>query len=461
MGRGGCHEQYCASPRVRQRGLHRLRTCIYLPARQVKVVRIFIALFNDVYCLHCMDGIFIGFYDPVTHATQAGESHTFFRRQHVKNIFSRFTASLALVGAQAIASAQPIPIAGLVELSGSGATAGTNFDNGVRLAIKEINAAGGTAGRKFEYTAWDTQTQPGVAKSLAAKAVDLGVPLVIGPVFSGSILVSMNETRRAEIPNIIGGEAAQITQQGNPYVFRSSFTQAAAMPKVVRYIADSVKARSVAVIYVNNDFGKGGRDAITREFQAAGIKVTADISTEPGQLDFSSAVLKAKQSQAEALFIYTNEEESARALKELRKQGYDKPIIGESTLANDKVIELAGDAANGVIAHVGLTPDAPNPTVQAFSQRFQTEYKFKPDHNAMKGYTGMHAAKAIFDKVGKIDAKAFAAAMHTAVISAKDYPGVLFDVRYDAKGDLDRESFIVKVINGRAQVIETLKPVAR
>ena len=148
-------------------------------------------------------------------------------------------------------------------------------------------------------------------------------------------------------------------------------------------------------------------------------------------------------------------------LKELRKQGYDKPIIGETRLANDKVIELAGDAANGVVAHVGLTADAPNATVQAFARKYQAEYKTKADHNAMKGYTGMHAAKAIFDKIGKIDSKAFAAAMHGASISAKDYPGVLFDVKYDDKGDLDRESFIVKIVAGKAQVIETLKPASK
>ena len=145
-------------------------------------------------------------------------------------------------------------------------------------------------------------------------------------------------------------------------------------------------------------------------------------------------------------------------MKELRKQGYDKPVVGETTLANDKVIELAGDAANGVVAHVGLTPDAPNATVVAFAKNYLAEYKSKADHNAMKGYTGMHAAKAIFDKVGKIDPKAFAAAMKNASISAKDYPGVLFDVRYDDKGDLDRESFFVKVSGGKAEVATVLKP---
>ena len=375
----------------------------------------------------------------------------------MRNFIRRGLLAATLVASGAVL-AQPIPIAGLAELSGAGATAGTNFNNGVKLAIKEINATGGLFGRQLAYTASDTQTQPGVARALAAKAADDNVPLVIGPVYSGSILVSMNETRRAEIPNIIGGEAATITQQGNPYVFRCSFTQVSAMPKVARYLKESVKANSVAVVYVNNDFGKGGRDMIIKALEANGTKVVADISTDQAQVDFSGVVLKAKQSKADALFVYLNEEESARMLKELRKQSYDKPVVGETTLVNDKVIELAGDAANGVIGHVGLTADAPNPSVQAFARKYEAVYKIKHDHNAMKGYTGMHAAKAIYDKVGKLDPKAFAKTMHGASISAKTHPGVLFDTRYDDKGDLDRESFFIKVVNGKPQVIETLKP---
>ena len=123
-----------------------------------------------------------------------------------------------------------MPIVGLVELSGTGATAGTNFDNGVKLAVKEINAAGGILGRKIQYTSMDTQSAPQTAKALAQKAVDEKAYVVMGPVFSGSFIVSMAETKRAEIPNFTGGEAANITQQGNPYVFRTSFTQSTAMP---------------------------------------------------------------------------------------------------------------------------------------------------------------------------------------------------------------------------------------
>ena len=365
---------------------------------------------------------------------------------------------LSVAGA-ALAQQGPVTIVGLMELSGTGATAGTNFDNGVKLAVKEINAAGGILGRKIEYTTMDTQSAPQTAKALAQKAVDQSAYVVMGPVFSGSFIVSMAETKRAEIPNFTGGEAANITQQGNPYVFRTSFTQSTAMPKLARYIKDTVKAKSVAMIWVNNDFGKGGRDSMAKALEAQGIKVAADISTDPGQVDFSAAVLKAKQSNADALFVYTNEEESARALRELKKQGYDKPIIGETTLTGQKVIELAGDAANGAVAHVGLTVDAPQPAIKAFDEKFQKEYKYKSDHNGMKGYSGMYVVKAITEKIGKFDGKAFAKAMHGATIRVKDVPGVLLDVHFDDNGDLDRESFLVKVVGGKQVVTETLPPV--
>jgi hypothetical protein len=107
----------------------------------------------------------------------------------------------------------------------------------------------------------------------------------MGPVFSGSIIVSMAETRAAETANFTGGEAAGITQQSNP-------------------------------------------------------------------------------------------------------------IIGETVLTSQKVVEPAGEAANGAVARVGLTADAPQPLIKKFSDAFQAEYKSKSDHNGLKGYSGMYIVKA-------------------------------------------------------------------
>lgn len=371
----------------------------------------------------------------------------------LKSLLAAAGLAMAISGG---ALAQPIKIATIVELSGAGATSGTNFKDGVDQAIKEINAAGGILGRQIQNTVADTQSNPGVAKGLATKAVDDGVFAVFGPVFSGSILVSMAETRRAEVPNFTGGEASAITKQGNPYIFRTSFTQDTAMPKAARYIANNLKAKTVALIYVNNDFGKGGRESLMKSLAPLGVTVSADISTEQSQVDFSAAVLRAKQSNADVVFAYTNEEESARLLRELRKQGVTKPIVGETVLTSQKVIELAGEAANGAVAHVGLTVDAPIPGVRAFRARFEKAYKYTPDHNGVKGYTGVYIMKAAIEKVGKPDRKLVAQALHGMKISVAQHPGVLMDVSIDANGDLDRESFLTEAKNGKQEVREVL-----
>jgi len=326
------------------------------------------------------------------------------------------------------------------------------------LAVREINAAGGVLGRKLEVTTLDTQTNPSVAKALAQKAIDMNAYAVVGPIFSGSIIVSSTETRRAEIPNFTGAAAASVTQQGNPYIFRTNFTQSSSMPKVAKYIKEQLKANTVDVIYINNDFGKGGRDEFVKAAQALGMKIGADISTDQNQVDFSGPVLKVKQSTGDVLFAYTNEEESARLVRELRKQGYAKPIVGDTTIVNQKVIELAGDAANGVVGHVALTADAPQPAVKAFTEKFEKEFKAKPDHNGLQGYMTPYIIKAVTEKIGKVDPKALAAALKGATLLVKDQPGLLLDVRFDQKGDPDRVSYLVEIKGGKQIVTTTLPP---
>jgi branched-chain amino acid transport system substrate-binding protein len=300
-----------------------------------------------------------------------------------------------------------------------------------------------------------------VAKGLAAKAIDDEAFAVFGPVFSGSIMVSMAETQRAEVPNFTGGEAAAITQQGNPYIFRTSFTQASAMPKVAKYIAGGLKAKTVAVMYVNNDFGKGGRDAITKALEANGVKVVADISTDSGQVDFSAAVLKAKQPTPMRCSSTPTRKSRPALLRELRKQGYTKPIVGETTLTGQKVIELAGDAANGALAHVGLTVDARKPADAALQGPSSTRRQV---HLRPQRHQGLHRrvrAQGRHREGRQARPQGGGAGHEGPEARPPSNPGILMDVSFDDKGDLDRESFLVEVKNGRQVVKEVLPPLSK
>jgi len=354
-------------------------------------------------------------------------------------------------------SAAPIKLADVAELSGGGATVGTNWKNGIDLAVAEINAKGGILGHKIEVTHADSQSNPGVARAQVQKALDSEPYVLLGPGYSGSVKVTAPLAAEAGITEIMGGEAAELTQAGNKFLFRTSFGQQSTMPKVAKYIADDLKAKTVAVVWVNNDFGKGGRDVIIQEFGKLGVKVVADLSTEAGQADFAADVAKLKAASPDAAFIYLNEEESARILKELKRQGVSVPLVGETTLIGQKVIELAGDAANGARGHVGLTTDAPVPAVKAFRDRFVKKYNYVPDHNGLKGYLAIYMIKAVTDKMGKVDPKNFANTLHGMTIKAADEPGILMDVTFDQNGDIDREGFLVEVVNGK-QVVKQVLP---
>jgi branched-chain amino acid transport system substrate-binding protein len=374
---------------------------------------------------------------------------------------------LALMAAVGLALSNPaavrpalaqstVYIPAILELSGAGAVPGTNFRDGMLLAIEEINAKGGILGRKIETPMLDTQSDASISRAQLQKALDNNPYVVIGPVFSGSVLVDMALTQRAEIPEIVGGEAAAITQKGDPYVFRTSFGQQFSMPKIANYIRDGIKAKSVAVLWVNNDFGKGGRDTFVKEMAARNIKVAADIPTESGQVDFSADVVRVKAANADAIFVYLNEEESARLLREAKRQGIKAPLIGETTLLGQKVIDLAQGAAEGVRGHVGLTVEAPVPAVREFAERFKARFKYVCDHNGIKGYTAVYIIKHVSEKMGKFDSKLFAKTLHGLTISPKDEPGVLMEATFDEHGDIDRESFLGEVVNGNQKIVETL-----
>ena len=365
--------------------------------------------------------------------------------------------TLLAFAAATSAHAQAIKLADVAELSGGGATVGTNWKNGIDLAVEEINAKGGVLGRKLEVTHADSQSNPGVARAQVQKALDAEPYVLLGPGYSGSVKVTAPLAAEAGIAQIMGGEAAELTQAGNKFLFRTSFGQQSSMPKVAEYIHDDMKAKSVAVVWVNNDFGRGGRDVVVKELDRLGSKVVADLSTEAGQADFAADVGKIKAANPDAVFVYLNEEESARILKELKRQGVTAPLMGETTLIGQKVIELAGDAANGARGHVGLTTDAPVDLIKAFRDKFAKKYNYVPDHNGLKGYLAVYMVKATTEKMGKVDSKAFADTLHGLTIKASDEPGILMDVAFNETGDIDRQSFLVEVVEGK-QVVKQVLP---
>jgi len=364
-----------------------------------------------------------------------------------------FVAAMATSGAMA---ADTVNIANVVELSGGGASNGVNWRDGLRLAADEINGKGGILGKQIKLTDYDTQTNPGVPRAQVQKALDSDPYVIMGPIYSGSVQVNMILAQRAGVPQCVGAQATEITHQGNPYVFRANMAQNFGMAKIADYMKTALNVKKVAVVWVNNAFGKGGRDALETELKARAMSMVADLPIEYGQADQSVEIQKAKNSGADAVFGYMTAEDAARFLKEARKQNIQVPLVGETVLLNQAVVELAGAAANGAICHLTLTADAPLPLVQEFRKKFEARFKYTPDHNALSSYMAMYVVKHVTGKIGKFDRKAFADTLHGLTITTKEEPGILMDSTWDQNGDVIRASFLGEGRDGKVVVTKVL-----
>lgn len=370
---------------------------------------------------------------------------------------SLIMATAALLLAVPAYAQDTLKIGVVAELSGAGAPSGTNWRDGIRIAIEEINAAGGILKKKVETTEYDTQTDPQVSRAMVQKAIDGGAVAILGTIYSGSTLVNMLVAQQNSIPQFVGSEAPSIVQKGNPFVYRTSSGAQKGIPALTSYFKETLKAKKVGIAWVNNEFGKGGRNVFLDEMKKAGIEVIMDVASEQAQTDYASDVAKLKQANPEAVFVYMNQEESARFLIEAKKQALSMPLIGEVTLTEAKVIELAGGAAEGAIAHVGVTATATDvPGIAAFAKKFEDMFKRKPTHDAIKGYVGAWATKYVTELVGKVDGDAFSKKMAGLCLKAAEYPKILLDTCWDKTGEMSRPSFMVQVKNGTPAVIGTV-----
>jgi branched-chain amino acid transport system substrate-binding protein len=365
-------------------------------------------------------------------------------------------ALIAAAGAVSSASAQNVVrLAIVAEITGGGAPSGTMWRDGVILAVEDINKKGGVLGRRLDSSVMDTQSDPPTSVAVMRRAVSERPFAILGTVYSSSTVANMEIARQAGIPQISGSESVLVVQKGNPNIFLTSFSQQVGFAKLVRWVLEDLKAEKIALIYVNDAFGRGGREAFLKLLKDRGKSVVADISTEVQQADFTPELTQVRASGATHVMIYNHEEENARIMIQIRKLGLNVETVGDNLCAQTTV-DAGGDAMNGAKCHVPMTALSPIPSMMDVGRRLQERFGRVPDHNAFKGYIGTHLLKAVVERVAAFDQGKIRDCLHDNFFTVADEPGLLMDTYVDDKGDADRPSFIVEVKNRKSEVVKVL-----
>jgi branched-chain amino acid transport system substrate-binding protein len=369
-------------------------------------------------------------------------------------------ALIAVAGAALPAWGQtPVKLGIVAEITGGGAPSGTMWRDGVILAVEDLNKKGGVLGRRVETFVMDTQSDPPTSVAVMRRAINEQPFAIMGTVYSSSTVANMDVARQAGIPQISGSESVLVVQKGNPNIFLTSFSQQVGFAKLVRWIVEDLKAEKIALIYVNNAFGRGGREMFLKFLKDRGKSVVTDISTEVQQADFTPELTQVRSSGATHVMVYNHEEENARIMIQIQKLGLRVEAVGDNLCAQTTV-DAGGEAVNGAKCHVPMTALSPVPSMVEVGRRFQERFGRVPDHNAFKAYIGTHLVKAAVERVGAFDQAKVRDCLHNNLFAAAEEPGLLLDMYMDEKGDADRSSFVVEVRNKKSEVVKVLPMLA-
>lgn len=357
-------------------------------------------------------------------------------------------AALSAGSAAAAQKPKPAQVAakiGVISiLTGQGSGYGEAITNGFKLARDEINARGDVW---IDLVIEDSAGKQEQALAAAQKLINSHkVVAILGPTLSTEMKVVGPEANASGVP-IMGTSttAAGITQIGR-FVFRNSLPESLAIPASIGRAVKKYNIRKVAILYGNDDvFTKSGFDTMKKVSEDLGLKILTVQEFQKGQADYKAQLTKIKSLAPDAVFCSALYEEGAVILSQARKMGIRVPFVGGNGFNSPKVIEIAGEAAEGLIVATPWFADKPDKKVQAFVQRYERKYGKKPDQFAAQAYDALHMMALALRKAGAADR----AKLRDALAEIRNFNGVLGKFSFSAERDVVMEPNVLVIKGGR------------
>jgi len=359
-------------------------------------------------------------------------------------------AALLTSGAIAQAQEQLVRIGVSGPLSGANAFAGKDNENGVRLAVEELNAQKLKAGGKllrFELMSEDDQGDPKAGVNVAQKFADAGVKFVLGPYNSGVAIPASRVYNDAGILMSTVGTNPKITQSRYPHVFRIVASDNQVGGSMAAYAAKEMKIKTVGVIDDRTAFGQGIAEEFAEQARASGLNVAGREFTNDKASDFAAILTAFRAKKVDAIFFGGYAPQGAPMARQMKQLGMaNVRLLGGDTLCSPEMAKLGGDAVgdNVLCAQAGAMLDK-QPGGPAFKTRYKQRFQREPDVYAPAFYDQtMFIAQAI-KSANTVDAAAVSKALHSM-----SYQGVAGTYGYDAGGNLKKTAVTVYTFKGGA-----------
>ena len=335
---------------------------------------------------------------------------------------------------------EPIKIGVILDLSGPAVGDNTKIKKGIELALEEINSKGGINGRKIELVWEDDKCDAKEGVSAFHKLTSLyKFPVIIGGSCSSVTLAIAPLAENNKIVLISPySNNPQLTTAGD-YIFRTVPSDTFEGKLTAEFIAQTLKAKNIGILYVNNDYGRGLADVLSSRFRELNGNILIEEPYDLKATDFRTSLLKIKNKNPEVIYIAGYQKALINILKQIKELEIIATVVGTSLMEDPQIIKEAENASEGVIFGSAFF----DPT-EEFQSKFQNKYKEKAGALEAIGYDTLNLVVKAIERGG------YTSEGIKNALYSMEYDGALGHLTFDRNGDINWPKLTIKTIkNGQ------------
>ncbi len=381
------------------------------------------------------------------------------RNSLFRNILSAVVAIVAVVSAckkHPLNGTEVISIGEVGSMTGSEATFGISTHQGIELAIRQVNAAGGVKGKKLEITSLDDQSKPDEAATAVTKLItQSNAKAILGEVSSSRSLAMATIAQDNKIPMISPSSTnPKVTELGD-YIFRVCFIDPFQGEVMAKFALDHLKVKKVAILRdVKSDYSTGLAEFFATAFKKGGGQIVLDQSYESGDIDFKSQLTAIRAKGPQAILIPGYYTEVGMIARQTRELGMNIPLLGGDGWDSPKLVEIGGKAMDNAYFSNHYSNENKDPQIQNFISQFKESFGVLPDGLSAMGYD---AVLVLVDAL-KRSKSLNPSDIRDAIATTASYPGVTGVITLDKKRNAIKSAVVLKVENGLFKYQTTVNP---
>lgn len=340
-----------------------------------------------------------------------------------------------------------VTLAVVSPVTGDSAEYGIHFNVGAQMAADKINEAGGINGKKVVLKSFDSKNDAKEAAEVARLICqDKTILATIGDFSSTCCMATAPIYEENKTVQISPSAGLIDFPRVGPYNFSTTGVQENDGGFLMnRVINEKMGAKSVAIVYTNNDYGLNMLSFMTQEAEADGVVITDTEAVASGEKDFTAIVSKMRQTEPEAVAIMGSYNEVANCVKQIRQVGWDVPVAISGSALTDQLVELLGDDVNGIYSNIAFVASDNTPETKEFNEEFTKRANMPPSFHSISTYdTVMLVCDAAIQCGDNLNRES----LQEAIQSYKGFDGLMGPFEFTEDGAVYRGYKVVQYQDG-------------